>query len=201
MTEAEMQLSEIRSSQAASTSRVPMRISERRLILMGLDLLAVVGALVGSLYLRGVYPFGSLLIFQHPLWFLLLSALWFLVAEAFDAYDIQVAGRFATSAPVVLKTALLTSVVYMLIPYFTPTLPGSRRWLFAFPLLMMGLVTVGRGVYALAFEQPMFQRRALIVGAGWAGCTIAEALSEHGNGSYKMVGFVDDDPDKVGCEL
>jgi lipopolysaccharide/colanic/teichoic acid biosynthesis glycosyltransferase len=178
-----------------------MRISERRLILMGLDLVVVVGALILALTLRPAYRLEPQLILQNPIWFLLLGVLWFLLAEAFDAYDLEVAGRFSTAALAVLKAGGLTAVVYQFIPYVTPPLPASRGLLFAFPALTLALVTAGRGLYVLALDQPMFQRRALIVGAGWAGQTIAQALEENGNGTYETVGFVDDDPEKFGTAV
>ncbi len=85
-----------------SHSRLPFPFAERRLLLMGLDLLAVNGALLLSLALRSQHglDWGSLI--QHPLWFLLLSALWLPLAHAFDAYDLRVAGRFRAAAPAML---------------------------------------------------------------------------------------------------
>jgi lipopolysaccharide/colanic/teichoic acid biosynthesis glycosyltransferase len=172
--------------------------SERRLLLIGLDLLAVNGALLVALALRPEHSLDWELLIQRPLWFLLLSALWLPLAHAFDAYDLRVAGRFRTAAPAVLKAGVITAVVYLLIPYLPPALPTSRFSLFAFPLSILILLLAGRGLYALALAQPLFQRRALIIGAGWAGRTIAQALAEHGDGTYQIVGFVDDDPAKLG---
>ncbi len=60
------------------------------------------------------------------------------------------------------------------------------------------MLLVGRGLYVLALGQPLFCRRALIIGAGWAGQTIAESLVDQGNGVYQVVGFIDDDPAKEG---
>jgi hypothetical protein len=51
---------------------------------------------------------------------------------------------------------------------------------------------VGRALYALLLGQRL-QRRALIVGAGWAGREIAQTLATHGDGTCELVGFVDDD--------
>jgi exopolysaccharide biosynthesis polyprenyl glycosylphosphotransferase len=181
--------------------RLPMQVSERRLLLMALDVVALNGALLLGLALRPAYGHDVGLIVQHPLWFLLLSVLWFLLADAFDAYDLEVASRFSTAAPSVLKTGLLTTGIYLLIPFFTPALPASPWLLFAFPLLTLALATVGRGLYVLVLDQPLFQRRALIVGAGWAGRTIAQTLVENGNGTYETVGFADDDPEKQGDKL
>jgi len=165
---------------------------------MALDLLAVSGALLLALALRPGYGLDGTLVLQHPLWFLLLSLLWLLIAQTFDAYDPRVAGRFSSSARAVLQAGLITVGVYLLIPYVTPPLPTSRSSLLAFPLITMGALLASRGLYRAVLTQPALCRRALIIGAGWAGRTIAEALAEHGDGTYQVVGFVDDDPAKLG---
>jgi FlaA1/EpsC-like NDP-sugar epimerase len=112
------------------------------------------------------------LLIQRPLWFLLLSILWLPLAYAFDAHDLRVAGRLSTTAPAVLKAGAITAVVYLLIPYLPPALPSSRLSLFAFILLVFIFLLAGRGLYVLALAQPYFGRRALIIGAGWAGRTM-----------------------------
>ncbi|MDW8103366.1 MAG: hypothetical protein RMK30_10915, partial [Anaerolineae bacterium] len=95
----------------------PLPFSERRLVLRVLDLLAVNGALLLALALRPGYSLDGTLVLRHPLWFLVLSLLWLLVAQAFDAYDLRVARRFPSSALAVLKAGLVTCGVYLLIPY------------------------------------------------------------------------------------
>ncbi len=183
-------------AQPARPARLPMCLSERRLLLLLLDLLALNGALLLALALRPAYPLTLALIGQNPLWFLLLSALWPPLAWALDAYDVHLVSQFPRSALAVLKAGLLSAGIYLLIPYLTPPLPTARWMLFAWPLLALVLLVAGRGLYALTLAQPMFCRRALIVGGGWAGRTIAQTLAERANGTYEIVGFVDDDPDK-----
>ncbi|MFB0535399.1 MAG: sugar transferase [Anaerolineae bacterium] len=176
--------------------RLPLHISERRLLLVGLDLLAMNGALLLALALRPEYSLDWRLVARRPFWFLLLSILWLPLAYAFDAYDLRLAGRFSMAAPAVLKAGLLTVLIYLLTPFLTPVLPARRLALAAFALLVIALLLAGRGLYVLALAQPFFHRRALIIGAGWAGRTVAHAFFQHGDGTYQVVGFVDDDPDK-----
>jgi exopolysaccharide biosynthesis polyprenyl glycosylphosphotransferase len=197
MTEVKVQnLAEGPTFDAQHLLRLPLHISERRLLLIGLDLLAVNSALLLALALRPEHNLDWRLVIEHPLWFLLLSMLWLSLAYAFDAYDLWVASRPSTAAPAVLKAGLLTALVYLLIPFLTPALPSSRLALGAFPMLVIVLLLAERGLYVLAAVQPFFHRRALIIGAGWAGRTIAQALAEKGDGTYQIVGFVDDDPAK-----
>jgi len=166
---------------------------------MLLDLLAVNGALLLALALRPEHTLDWQLVARRPLWFLVLSLLWLLLAHAFDAYDLRVAGRLSAAAPVVLKSGSLTALIYLLIPYFTPTLPTRRALLGAFFLLILGFLVLARTLYALTLAQPLFRRRTLIVGAGWAGQTIVKVLGESEDRTFRMIGFVDDDPTKL-CE-
>ncbi len=174
---------------------------ERHLALLALDLAAVNGALLVALAARPQYGLEVGLIGRRPLWFLVLSLLWLLWAYAFDAYDLRVAGQFKSSAAAVLRAGLVTAGAYLLIPYITPPLPTSRSALLAFPFLLLAMLLAGRGLYRLVLTRPAFHRRVLIVGAGWAGRTLAEALAEHGDGTYRILGFVDDDPAKQGVIL
>ena len=181
--------------------RFSICISERRLILMVLDAVALSSALFLSLALRPEYNLDLLLVIRQPLWFLLLGVLWFLLADAFDAYDLDVSSRFFTAAPAVLKAGLLTTAIYQLLPFLTPPWPASRWQLFTLPLLTLGSVGLGRMLYIWVFDQPIFHRQTLIVGAGWAGHTIAQLLARHGDQTYRVVGFVDDDPEKLGTTV
>lgn len=185
-------------STARDALHIPMRISERRLLLLTLDFLAVNGALLAALALRPAYVFDLALVIRRPLWFFVITAIWFPVARALDAYELHIAGELPLAALAVAKAGLLTTVIYLLIPFLTPPLPTARWQLFALPLLTMAFASAGRALYVLAWGQPAFRRRLLIVGAGWAGRTIAHALTANGNNAYHVVGFVDDDPAKQG---
>ena len=175
--------------------RFALPLVERRILLMVLDLLAVNGALWIWLHLRPE------IVVRPPHWFLLVSVLYLLAAFVFDACEPRVSVRFPSTVLTVAKAGLMAAALFLLIPYLPPPLPTARSLLFAFPLLALAALVGGRGLYALIFTRPAFQRRTLIIGAGWAGRTIAEALSSYGDGSYEIVGFVDDDPAKHGARI
>jgi len=193
-----MRLAELQRLISKRLLRLPLRFSERRLLLRGLDLLAVNGALLLALGVWPRYRLDWRLAIEHPIWFLLLSVLWLLLAHAFDAYNLRVAARFPTTALAVFKAGLLTASIYLLTPRLTPVLPTRRSGLVAFPLLVIALLLVERSLYVFGLSQPLFRRRALIIGAGWAGRTIAQTLFQHSDGAYQIVGFIDDDPTKQG---
>lgn len=185
-----------------SLFRLPLRVSERRLLLMALDLLAVNGALFLALAVTSEQGFGGALASLHPLGLLLLSLLWLALAQALDAYDLRVASRFSSAAPAVSKAGLLAVLIFALVEFFWGTdTPLRGLALSLFPLLAIVLLLAGRALYMLALFQPRFRRPTLIVGAGWAGQAIAQALAEHGGSTYQVVGFIDDDPAKLGMAV
>jgi exopolysaccharide biosynthesis polyprenyl glycosylphosphotransferase len=171
---------------------------ERRWLLVLFDLLALNGAFLLSVQLRSDLEFRWDLLVERPTWFLLLNVLWFFFGYLFQVYDLEKAGQAQTAFVSVLQAGFLTAGIYPFIPYLPPALPPSRQPLFIAVLLPIAFLLVGRGLYLLVFAQPIFRRRALIYGAGWAGQTIFRAINEHGESLYELVGFVDDDPSKHG---
>ncbi len=198
--------------QPITTRAAPLSLhrTERRLLLLVLDLAALNAALLLYLVARGDHatlglPVGTRLgvnlLWARPLWFLIPSAAWLFVAQAFDAYRLQTANRFASSASAVLKSAVIILLFYVAVPYLTPTLPSSRRfWMILFGMTF-GLLLAGRYLYVLALGRSAFRRPTLIVGTGWAGQTIARVLLQNDDGTHQVVGFISDDHATPGTRL
>ena len=115
----------------------PLPFSERRLVLMALDLLVVNGALLLALALRPGYELDGTLVLRHPFWFLLLSLLWLLIAHAFDAYDPRVVRQFS-SARAVLKAGLITTGLYLPSHTLPPLCPPLAPLCWPFPSSQLG---------------------------------------------------------------
>jgi exopolysaccharide biosynthesis polyprenyl glycosylphosphotransferase len=113
-------------------------------------------------------------------------------------YDLRTASRVTTGAATAAVAALIVAGIYIFTPVVTPPLLFSRVTAVTFVGLTVGLVVAGRAAYARLLVQPSFQHRALIVGAGWAGRVLVEALRTHAASEYEVVGFVDDDPARRG---
>ena len=174
-----------------------LRVSHRRLLLAGVDLVLLNGALLLGLHLNRDMPLSLTTFALRPQWFVTLTLLWLLIASANDSYDLKRAARPADSAFGVVKALLLTGAIYTFLPLISPALL-KRRW----PILLVGALAAGllalwRIAYAMLNRQPGFRRRVVIVGAGWAGRTIAKAIKEYEPG-YEIVGYVDDDEAKQG---
>ncbi|TMK39652.1 MAG: hypothetical protein E6G66_17715 [Actinobacteria bacterium] len=77
---------------ASRVFRVPLQVSERRLLLVGMDLLAVNGALLLALGVRSHLVTLDPLI-DHPSWLAILTGLWLAISYALDAYEPHVTSR------------------------------------------------------------------------------------------------------------
>jgi len=88
--------------------------------------------------------------------------------------------------------------VYLLIYFFSPRESLPRLFILFYAGLSFVLLGLWRSGYALFFSRLPFQRRAIIVGAGAAGQTIAQTIRENLAPNYELVGYIDDDPAKQG---
>lgn len=179
-----------------------LRASERRLMLGVVDVGLLCAALAVAVKLRTEWLDASGALLANWKWFATLAVLWLCAANLLESYDLARAASAPHSMLNVIGTAAVTVLIYQWIPVLSPPL-ASRKLTLLFGLLAIGGVALWRGAYAVLFVQPSFHQRALVVGAGWAGRALAEALQKvpaagnpfHGTG-YEIAGFVDDDPAK-----
>src|SRR5262249_49459057 len=87
------------------------------------------------------------------------------------------------------------------IPRLTPALPESRVALVSFPVLTIVMLVLGRRLFTWVLPRPAYERQALIVGAGRAGTSVAQALLHDAQVGYRVVGFVADAPGKAGTSI
>ncbi len=196
-------------SRRARLTQAALRFSERRLLLGAVDIVAVNLALLISLLNRPILEYSLAEVWQTLPWFFLLTLLWLGVSFFFDVYDLALAAMPVQSAWRSGGAAFVATLIYFFIPLVTPGLPERRLYALLFIGLAVALTATWRVVYALVLVQPVFRRRVLIVGAGWAGRTIVQAITEsslapdevsHAFG-YHIMGFVDDDPAKLGQQI
>lgn len=181
-----------------------LRTSERRLLLITIDLLVINGALVAALASLTDYPIAWPFLWEVNKWFISLSILWLLVANFFDCYSLARSASLSAIARNSSQAVLITVLLYTLTPVVTPPL-ANRSPIFLFAAIALAGILVWRLGYARIFVQPWFRQRALVVGAGAAGRTLVQAMRTtpgdpnpfRGTG-YELLGYVDDNPDLLG---
>ncbi len=111
-----------------------IRTSERKLLLLAIDLLIVNAALAAAWALgsKSGLVLGDFLMLGK--WFVTLTVVWGVCALFFDVYDLA---RAASTVQIVRgagAAALAAVAIYILIPWFAPPLT-SRTLIFAFAIL------------------------------------------------------------------
>jgi exopolysaccharide biosynthesis polyprenyl glycosylphosphotransferase len=171
---------------------------ERRWLLILLDLAAVNGGFLLGLQVRPDYVLEWQLLSNHPIWLIYLNALWLFVGYFFQIYNLETAGKLKTSLRSIWGAGLVSLLIYSFTPYLTPVLSPSRFPFYVSIFFPLFLLTIVRSVYGWIFSRNIFNRKVLIIGAGWAGRIISKAIIDHGSHVYEVVGFMDDDPEKIG---
>jgi exopolysaccharide biosynthesis polyprenyl glycosylphosphotransferase len=192
---------ELGGSEDASSSayRVSLPYSERQFLLWSVDALLINGAVLFGFWAWQAVNAVSLtwdFVTKHGGWFPILMVAWWGFAWLFDLYDVNVAGRRLVVVQQVAVVILLLLAGYLLIYFFLPPRTLPRLFFLFFAGAAFLLLTVWRSGYALLFSLPELKHRVLVVGAGWAGQAFVQILQEQEETDYRVIGFVDDDPDK-----
>ena len=174
-------------------TRFPLQISQRKILLIFVDLTLLNLSLLLGLYLKEDIPFSITTLAMLPIWFVTLSIMWLIIASANDNYEVKQAAKLSTSILGIIKTLITTGILYVFIQLLSPQLRSGWSTFLIVGILTSVLIILWRIAYAIVLVQPNFQRRALIVGAGRAGRAISQVIEEHAAG-YEIVGYVADEP-------
>jgi exopolysaccharide biosynthesis polyprenyl glycosylphosphotransferase len=181
-----------------------VRVREQRTILLLGDAFVSLLALFGGLYFWGqkdAWLKFSLNFLQErvAIWFYLLPLIWmvFLV----ELYDLHRAKNLRQTVAGIALAALAGLLLYALV--YLVSLKGSlpRLGIGIFLIFASILTLIWRLVYIQIFTAQAFLRRVLVIGAGKAGETIAQVYRKLRPQPFFLVGFMDDDPKKIGGKL
>ncbi len=186
-----------------------LRPNEQRSILLIGDLVASIGAIFGSLYFWYQYSFfklvasgytetraAKLLEVQVPTWFYLLPLAWLLLMV--ELYDPHKAANWRKTLRGIMVAAFVGLLAYSLLFTIRQDSDLPRIAVGAFLLIASLLTLIWRAIYIRIYTSTGLQRRVLVVGAGKAGQTLAEVYKGLNPPPFQLVGFIDDDPKKVG---
>ena len=178
------------------------RPGEQRTILIIGDLLVALLAFYLALYIWGTRPDEwlnfSLDFLQQRVqfWFYFLPLIWILLM--IDLYDVRNANNLETTLRGIFSTGLVSLILYALMYLFSPK--GSL------PRIGVGVFLIGATIFTLfwrwtyikIFTAPSAIRRVVIIGAGVTGSLLAQVYRAMKVKPFYLVGFIDDDPSKVG---
>jgi exopolysaccharide biosynthesis polyprenyl glycosylphosphotransferase len=184
-----------------------MRFSERRSLLILIDLIVALFSLFLSLYYWGMserFMGFSLEFIQKrvPAWFYLLPLVWLILMV--ELYDLHRAADWGQTVRGVVAAAMLGVVLYLVL-YFVyfdpPTSLLPRRGVASFLVIVTVLTLIWRRIYIRVFTGASFMRKVLLVGAGTSGQAFLKMVNELKASTYAVVGIIDDDPNKLGTNL
>ena len=144
-------------------------------------------------------PSVSFLLERPEPWFYLLPLLWLILM--IPLYNVREVHKFQKALRVVISSALVCIAVYLLIFFLAPAKTLPRRAVIVFFIAAAVFTLLWRRIYAHFFQIKDAFINTLIVGAGKAGSKIAEIINSTDGVPYKIIGFIDDDPWKIGTEI
>jgi exopolysaccharide biosynthesis polyprenyl glycosylphosphotransferase len=160
--------------------------------------LALLVALVAWSYRDWLNLSPAFLAERIPWWFYLLPIVWLILSV--EMYDIRRANRRSETIKGIAISAGVMLAIYLLLFFLLPqSLPRFGLGIFIASAAI--LMFVWRFNYIAVFTAPDFMRRVMIVGAGRAGSSLAKIVKEIWPPPFFIIGFIDDDPAKLGNSI
>jgi len=187
--------------------KVALGIAARRTIVIGAHLVLWTLALVGAFLLRFDFEIPKAHSAAFAVWLPLLLAIRTIMFYGFGLFRGIWRYTSARDAVGIFKaTTLSTLVLTAVLVVFFGMFPRSVIAIdYVLALLLVGGVRFSirafRPVGTAVSEKEKKVTRVLIVGAGDAGETLLREMQRNYGASYKVVGFVDDDPAKLGGNI
>ncbi|WP_340203162.1 exopolysaccharide biosynthesis polyprenyl glycosylphosphotransferase [Ascidiimonas sp. W6] len=146
----------------SANSGIHFEVSERKVLLRIFDVLSM---------LLGLYLVGTIFNFEYFRitannweWIFVLIIYFILLANVFELYDLQKSSKFETIFPDILIVSSITTLLYLLTPFFTPVLPENRLQIVYFLFAITASVLLWRWAYIFFITSPVFNKRYVLVG-------------------------------------
>jgi len=173
-------------------------------ILYVLDMLGTLLCLWLAEWLRRALPFGQTFEVDgglNPAIYLVVLLIWTVVLRTLSAYDTHRILRLPDEVQTVLSAVSVATLVLSGTLYLSYRGLSRLLFLYFFLLDMSGvlLLRLAARLVLQARKAPRSsEHRILVVGAGEVGCRMAALLRERSWMGLQMIGFIDDDLDKIG---
>jgi exopolysaccharide biosynthesis polyprenyl glycosylphosphotransferase len=182
-----------------------LRLAEHKRILIIVDFVLIQLTTLLAFWImafRAEWVFDARYLANYAAWFVFLPALWFASAFLNGLYDPATITDLGKSVRCLLRAIVLVIVIYLAIYFFFATPGEMPRGIIGYQGASSFIaIVLWRALYLALARQRSFARKIIVVGAGWAGQTIAQTIHQHAAAHYQLVGFVDDDPAKQNQSL
>lgn len=178
---------------AAPVRPYSLALSERRLLLAGLDILVLV--LLARLVVQQEPGNGS--------WSLLavsVAGAWFVAGQVTSMYDLHIAARLRPCLRAIAQTAAIV-MAFLLFLFFTKPYFMSRPKLVDLAFGGPMVIALWRLAYLHFLGSAHFMRRVLVLGAGTSCRSLLEVVNRSQGHGVSVVGILDDDPSLHGRRI
>jgi exopolysaccharide biosynthesis polyprenyl glycosylphosphotransferase len=135
-------------------------------------------------------------VFEVPLWFYLLPLVWVLLLV--ELYEPHVASSGKRTTRGIAIAAFIGLLAYSLVFIVQQESNLPRIGVGGFLLYASLLTLAWRMVFIRLYKSTGQRRRVALIGAGKAGQTLAELYHSQPTRSFNLIGYIDDDRQKVG---
>jgi len=178
----------------ATKKNIHFEISERKILLRVFDVFFV----LGTLYLISEYfSFDYFSITADNFYWTIFLAIYLtLIGSIFDMYNLQIASnRFQVSKSIILTTAV-TTLLYLLTPFYTPVLPSNRLQIIIFFISILSALSIWRSLYITFLATNRFVKKVIFVGSSKKIEKLAVKLTEV-NPHFQVVCFLPTDDKNI----
>ncbi|RBA29156.1 exopolysaccharide biosynthesis polyprenyl glycosylphosphotransferase [Flavobacterium tibetense] len=178
--------------------KIHFEISERKILLRLVDVFFV---LLTLYFISEFFRFDYFAVrVDNFYWTIVLAIYLNLVGTVFEMYNLQVASnRFQVTKSIILTTSV-TTLFYLLTPFYTPVLPSNRLQIILFFLSILFALVVWRNLYIVFLASNRFIKRVVFIGSSKKVEALVFELSI-GNPHYLVNGFVATDERKTATLL
>lgn len=173
--------------------RLQLRISERRLLLMAGDAIAVVISVLIAFVVWSIVadePFTFEFVFPQSYWFIVLSTLWLLIASANDFYELSIAASLSSTLQRLFVINLQLIVVYLIIFFISPVGALPRLFILYYGVASFILIGLWRLLNPALIGWASAPRRVLIIGTDDSAKTIVHTINLYGQKAYQICGVI-----------
>lgn len=173
--------------------RLQLRISERRLLLMAGDVLAVTASTFIALYIwssAADTAFTIDFILPRSYWFFVLPVFWLVLASANDFYQLKVAANRLQSLQ---RLGFITAqmiLVYMMVFFLSPRDELPRLFIFYYGIMAFVLIALWRVLNPALVGWASTARRMLIIGTDSSAQKMIQTLQTHVVQGYEIRGII-----------
>jgi len=167
-----------------------------------IDGLLIVAGVLGGACLRFWKDLSTILLFDHLVLKVMVVLLVIQIAfYYFDLYDLKIFRERKKMGILLLESLGVSAFLLAIVYYFVPLLTLGRG-IFGIALTLVFLFTFfWRLLYAMMHRALVNKEKILIVGTGELAKNIRGEILENGYDGFEIVGFIDEDRDKIGSRV